>query len=162
MPVTDVPVRCQTAQAANVAFAAHRAALGCAGCLGVKYVTLRADSARAAAGRGRSAQAAWTNCICVPASSITSPFFSPTVSPMSGLLLTVGREAPSTWASTYPVGRLVIEATWTPGLPTVVTTLVSMTSRPAAAPFMTRIVAGPTGAGAPARPAKPEARPLDV
>ena len=45
-------------------------------------------------------QAACTNCICVPASSITSPFFKPTVSPASGVLLTVGRAAPSTWAST--------------------------------------------------------------
>ena len=41
---------------------------------------------------------ACTNCICVPASSITSPFFRRHRSPTSGLPLTVGRELPSTWA----------------------------------------------------------------
>jgi hypothetical protein len=49
---------------------------------------------------GAVIQAAWTNCICVPASSITSPIFRLIVSPVSGVLLTVGRDAPSTWAST--------------------------------------------------------------
>jgi len=53
-----------------------------------------------ASGRGSKLQAACTNCICVPASSITSPFFRLTVSPTSGVLFTVGRAAPSTWAST--------------------------------------------------------------
>ena len=57
------------------------------------------------------------------------------------------------------MGRLVIEATWTPGLPTVVTTLVSTTSRFAAAPFMTRIVAGPMLLLAPGRAPKAEGRP---
>ena len=41
-------------------------------------------------GAGGAQRQAWTNCICVPASSITSPFFRLTVSPTSGLPLTVG------------------------------------------------------------------------
>ncbi len=48
---------------------------------------------RAAARRQR-----WTNCICVPASSITSPLRSGTESPTSGTPLTLGRVAPSTCA----------------------------------------------------------------
>ena len=47
-----------------------------------------------------------------------------------------------------------MEATCTPGLPTVVTTLVSMTSRPAAAPLSTLIDAG---AVEPPSDPKPEA-----
>ena len=38
------------------------------------------------------------NCICVPASSITSPLRSGTDSPTSGTPLTLGRDAPSTCA----------------------------------------------------------------
>jgi hypothetical protein len=48
----------------------------------------------------KKAGQAWMNCICVPASSITSPFFRCKVSPTSGLPLMVGRLAPSTWANT--------------------------------------------------------------
>ena len=55
------------------------------------YPVRRQDAAR---------QAACTNCICVPASSMTSPFFKLTVSPTRGELFTVGRAEPSTWAST--------------------------------------------------------------
>ena len=51
-------------------------------------------------GQSRGWVQACTNCICVPASSITSPFFRCTVSPTTGLPLTVGCSAPSTWAST--------------------------------------------------------------
>ena len=42
----------------------------------------------------------WMNCICVPASSITSPFFRCAVSPTTGLPFTAGWCAPSTCAST--------------------------------------------------------------
>lgn len=42
----------------------------------------------------------WMNCICVPASSITSPLRRAMDSPVSGAPLTVGRAAPSTWANT--------------------------------------------------------------
>ena len=42
----------------------------------------------------------WMNCICVPASSMTSPFFSGTASPDTGEPFTVGRVLPSTCANT--------------------------------------------------------------
>ena len=51
-----------------------------------------------------------------------------------------------------PPGRLVMEATCTPGLPTVVTTLVRLTSRPAAAPFSTRMDAGTDDEPSPPKP----------
>jgi hypothetical protein len=74
------------------------------------------------------------------------------------VLFTVGRAAPrrAQDVARRPLGdRGHLDA----GLPTVVTTLVSTTSRPAAAPFMTRIVAGPVLPEAPPpRPPKPEAR----
>lgn len=40
----------------------------------------------------------WMNCICVPASSITSPLRKGTESPTSGTPLTLGRVLPSTCA----------------------------------------------------------------
>ena len=49
-----------------------------------------------------------------------------------------------------------MEATCTPGLPTVVTTLVSATSRPAAAPFSTRIDAGMVEAPSEPKPEPPK------
>lgn len=42
----------------------------------------------------------WMNCICVPASSMTSPFFRCTESPVNGVPLIAGRCVPSTWAIT--------------------------------------------------------------
>src|SRR4051812_29701819 len=59
----------------------------------------------------------------------------------------VGLFEPSTCATTKPCARLVMAATATPGLPIVVTTLTSGTSRPAAAPDSTLMlaVAGSTG-----------------
>ena len=60
-----------------------------------------------------------------------------------GAPLTVGLSAPSTCATTNPLGRLVMAATAMPGLPIVVTTLTRATSRPAAAPLSTRMAACP-------------------
>src|SRR5205085_2847499 len=84
---------------------------------------------------------AWTNCIWVPASSSKSPFLSVTGSAPMAAPLSVGLLLPSTWATTKPWGRLVIAATATPGLPMVVTTFTSGTSRPAAAPESTLMLA---------------------
>src|SRR4051812_45640966 len=55
--------------------------------------------------------------------------------------LIVGLFEPSTCATTKPLERLVIAATATPGLPMVVTTFTSGTSRPAAAPDSTLMLA---------------------
>jgi hypothetical protein len=48
----------------------------------------------------RNAPYIWMNCICVPASSIRSPFFSGAMSVASGMPLMLGRDRPSTWAMT--------------------------------------------------------------
>ena len=101
---------------ARVQRARHEAAQACVGDreveLGDEAQRQHADGMRAGAEHGggeqRNAQRApagdadqaCTNCICVPASSITSPFFRCTVSPVTGLPLTVGCSVPSTCAST--------------------------------------------------------------
>src|SRR5689334_13158742 len=58
----------------------------------------------------------------------------------------VGYVAPSTWVMKYPLGRLVITATCSPGLPIVVRFLVRSSVRPAAAPESTWIAASRRGA----------------
>ena len=70
-----------------------------------------------------------------------SPFFSVTGSGPMAEPLSVGLFEPSTCATTKPCVRLVIAATATPGLPMVVTTFTSGTSRPAAAPDSTLMLA---------------------
>ena len=64
--------------------------------------------------------------------------------------LTVGTYAPSISASSKPCGLRVMEATETPGLPMVVTSLVSSSSRPVAEPLSTR-TRGPAFLGAAGR-----------
>src|SRR5216110_1384940 len=51
-----------------------------------------------------------------------------------GLPFTTGKLAPSTWVMKKPWGRRVMTATWTPGLPSVVSGLVRSSSLPALAP----------------------------
>ena len=95
---SDVRAAKAGAQAANVANAQSNAPLHGASDRGVHSVTFKGPFGRVPV--VRDAQAAWTNCICVPASSITSPFFSGMASPDTGAPLTVGRVAPSTCANT--------------------------------------------------------------
>ena len=62
----------------------------------VSFVTCATAPDPSEATRGAEPTQPWMNCICVPASSITSPFFSGMASPATAEPLTVGRVLPST------------------------------------------------------------------
>src|SRR5581483_1784334 len=88
------------------------------------------------------------NSIFTPASSMTSWSWSWCACASSALPLTTGKLAPSTWVMKNPWGRFAITATCTPGLPTVVSGLVSGSSLPALGPDRIWIVPCPPGAAA--------------